>query len=85
MSSLDCFSDDIYELRFTKNFDTLNNFFGISDPKDFRGAGETKSSYAAGFTPIEVEDLEVDPVSPPDIPDFFMAEIDTCMLLCRHV
>ena len=68
--------DDIYELRFTKSFEDLGRFFGSSKPGTYAAAGSTSSKYASGFTPIEVEDLDVDPVEPPDIPKFEMAEVN---------
>ena len=67
---------EIKELRYTNNFEHLNNFFGTDSPGAYGGAGSTASDYAAGFTPIEVVDLEVDPVEPPDIPAFVLAEIN---------
>ena len=71
---------DVRQLRHTKDFETLNNFFGDDEPGQYQPAGSTASNYAYGFTPIAVGDLEVEMVEPPDIPNFMLAEINSGML-----
>lgn len=76
---------EIRELRHTRNFEHLNSFFGDDSAGAYNGAGSTASDYAAGFTPITVDELDVEPVEPPDIPGFLLAEINEGTFSCLVV
>ena len=53
--------DEIYELRFTEDFEQMNQFFGTSTAAKPTPAGATASEYKSKFVPLEAEDITVMP------------------------
>ena len=69
----DAICDEIYELRFSKDFDFLNEFFGGKPSGAGRSAGDNSGFYARLPT---VDGLEFDPITPPFTPTFDLGDID---------